>query len=191
MDRLSAIALLGLLACNTDKAEPPASRQDNAKVGAKQAATVDAFCDYLAKDDASGPAIVWPQLVAGEAPPPAAKGWRWLNVWATWCKPCVEELPRVVRWQSKLAGVDEVFVSIDEKQEDVDAYRKLHTDAPATLRVADPDHINTWLAQIGLDGSPPIPIHVFISPAGHVRCARAGSVREQDLGVVQQLLSGR
>jgi thiol-disulfide isomerase/thioredoxin len=191
MDRLSAIIVLALVACNTDKAEPPASRVDNAKVGAKQAATVEAFCDYLAKDDASGPAITWPQLAAGESAPGPVKGWRWLNIWATWCKPCVEELPRLVRWQPKLAGVDETFVSIDEKQEDVDAFRKAHADAPASLRVADPEHINTWLAQLGLDGSPPIPIHVFISPAGHVRCARAGSVREQDLGIVQKILSER
>jgi thiol-disulfide isomerase/thioredoxin len=191
MDRLPALILAVLVACNTDKAEPPASRVDNAKVSGKQIATVEAFCDYLAKDDASGPAIVWPQLAAGETAPPAAKGWRWLNVWATWCKPCVEELPRLVRWQPKLDGVDLAFVSIDEKQEDIDAFRKAHADAPASLRIADPEHINTWLAQLGLDGSPPIPIHVFVSPGGHVRCARAGSVREQDLGVVQKLLSGR
>lgn len=182
--------VLALAACGNEAKEPPASRVDGAKVGAKQLATVEAFCDYLAKDDASGPAMSWPQLVAGEIAPAAAKGWRWLNVWATWCKPCVEELPRLGRWRPKLAGVELTFVSIDEKQEDIDAFHKLHADAPASLRVADPEKINAWLAQLGLDGSPPIPIHVFISPTGHVRCARAGSVREQDFGVVQKLLSG-
>src|SRR3954471_12941537 len=121
MDRLSAVTIaLALVACDKGGGDPPASRVDNAKVGAHQAATVEAFCDYLAKDDASGPAITWPQLAAGQAAPGPAKGWRWLNVWATWCKPCVEELPRVVRWQPKLGGVDETFISIDEKQEDVD-----------------------------------------------------------------------
>ena len=193
MDRLSALIIgLGVAAaaCNSGKDEPPASRVDNAKVGSKQIATVEAFCDYLAKDDASGPALVWPQLAPGQTAPAAAKGWRWLNVWATWCKPCVEELPRLARWQSKLGGIDLAFVSIDENQEAIDSFRKVHTDAPPSLRAADPDHINAWLAQLGLDGAPPIPIHVFISPGGHVRCARAGSVREQDLGVVQKLLSG-
>jgi len=185
------LLLVAALGCNTDKPEAPASRVDGAKVGAKQAATVEAFCDYLAKDDASGPALTWSQLAAGQTAPAPAKGWRWLNIWATWCKPCVEELPRLVRWQSsKLAGVDLQFVSIDEKQDDIDAFRKAHADAPVSLRVADPEHINTWLAQLGLDGSPPIPIHVFVSPGGHVRCARAGSVREQDLSVVQKLLAG-
>ena len=188
--RRLVIAVALLAACDKDNPAPPASRVDGAKASTKQAATVEAFCDYLAKDDASGPAITWPQLAAGQPAPAPAKGWRWLNIWATWCKPCVEELPRLVRWQSsKLAGVDLQFVSIDEKQDDIDAFRKAHADAPVSLRVADPEHINTWLAQLGLDGSPPIPIHVFISPGGHIRCARAGSVREQDLAVVQKLLS--
>ena len=57
MDRLSALIIgLGVAAaaCDKGKDEPPASRVDNAKVGSKQIATVEAFCDYLAKDDASG-----------------------------------------------------------------------------------------------------------------------------------------
>ena len=181
--------LVALAGCDKDTPAPPASRVDGAKASATQAATVEAFCDYLAKDDASGPAIAWPQLAAGQTAPAPAKGWRWLNIWATWCKPCVDELPRLVRWQSKLKGVDLQFVSIDENQENIDEFRKAHAEPPATLRVADPEHINTWLARLGLDGSPPIPIHVFISPGGHVRCARAGSVREQDLAVVQKLLA--
>ena len=192
MDRLSALIAVAAIAaaCETDKAAPPPSRVDGAKISAKQAATVEAFCDYRAAEDSAGPMLTWPPLAAGQVAPAPAKGWRWLNVWATWCKPCVEELPRLARWQAKLGQLDLQFVSMDDKQEDIDAFRKLHPDAPASLRAADPEHINTWLAQLGLDGSPPIPIHVFVSPAGHVRCARAGSVREQDLGVIQKIVAG-
>jgi thiol-disulfide isomerase/thioredoxin len=178
-------------ACGSDKTEPPASRVEGSKVAPRQAQTVESFCDFRATDD-SGPALAWPQLAPGEAAPPAAKGWRWLNIWATWCKPCVEELPRVVRWQAKLAAhPDLVFASIDEKAEDVDAFRKVHADAPATLRVAEPEKINGWLTQLGLTGEPPIPIHVFVSPANHIRCTHAGNVRDADYAVVEQILSGR
>jgi cytochrome c biogenesis protein CcmG/thiol:disulfide interchange protein DsbE len=46
-----------------------------------------------------------------------------LNFWATWCPPCVEEMPSLVQMQEKLKakGVTVLAVSLDE---DVDAYRK-------------------------------------------------------------------
>jgi cytochrome c biogenesis protein CcmG, thiol:disulfide interchange protein DsbE len=46
-----------------------------------------------------------------------------LNFWATWCPPCVEETPSLVRMQTRLKpkGVVVLAVSIDE---DEDAYHK-------------------------------------------------------------------
>jgi cytochrome c biogenesis protein CcmG, thiol:disulfide interchange protein DsbE len=50
-----------------------------------------------------------------------------VNFWATWCPPCVEEFPAMLELQRRLEGkVDVVFVSIDEKWEDVDAFFKKH-----------------------------------------------------------------
>ncbi len=42
-----------------------------------------------------------------------------LNVWATWCIPCVEEFPDLVRLDSlyRLRGVDVVTISIDFEDE--------------------------------------------------------------------------
>jgi len=39
-----------------------------------------------------------------------------LNFWATWCKPCVEEFPELVRLQSAYAarGLQLAFISIDD-----------------------------------------------------------------------------
>src|SRR5215467_8237023 len=46
-----------------------------------------------------------------------------LNFWATWCAPCVEEMPSLVRMQQRLKnnGVDVLAVSVDV---DESAYRK-------------------------------------------------------------------
>lgn len=39
-----------------------------------------------------------------------------LNLWATWCKPCVEEFPDLVNLQKTYAdkGLDVIFISIDD-----------------------------------------------------------------------------
>ena len=39
-----------------------------------------------------------------------------LNLWATWCKPCVEEFPEFMKLQREFRnkGLDVIFVSIDE-----------------------------------------------------------------------------
>ncbi|MEO5668706.1 MAG: TlpA disulfide reductase family protein, partial [Bdellovibrionota bacterium] len=45
-----------------------------------------------------------------------------VNFWATWCPPCVEEFPALLELQRRLEGkVDIVFVSVDDKWENVDA----------------------------------------------------------------------
>jgi cytochrome c biogenesis protein CcmG/thiol:disulfide interchange protein DsbE len=47
-----------------------------------------------------------------------------LNLWATWCVPCVEELPSLLQMQRQLPGVTVVAISRDEDQ---DAYKRFLT----------------------------------------------------------------
>ena len=194
MDRLSALIVLVALgaACNDKRGDaPPPSRTNGAKVATKQTDTA-AFCD--AKHGDGAPAFVTPPL-AGDAtlPAPAAK-WRWVNVWATWCKPCVEEMPRLLAWQGKLAAttpIELAFVSVDESDDDIAAFRKLHPETPPSVRLANPEAQGAWLTQLGLDAGAPIPVHVFVDPAGRVRCVRSGGVREQDFAMIEALLAGK
>jgi cytochrome c biogenesis protein CcmG, thiol:disulfide interchange protein DsbE len=62
-----------------------------------------------------------------------------LNFWATWCPPCVEEMPSLVQLQQRLGnkGITVVGVSIDV---DADAYHKFLKDYKVdflTVRDAD------------------------------------------------------
>ena len=48
-----------------------------------------------------------------------------LNFWATWCPPCIEELPTLIAMQRRLPNVVVLAVSTDE---DATAYRQFVTD---------------------------------------------------------------
>lgn len=187
---LLALALVAACGKSDSKDEPLPSRAEGAKTNAGQKASTAAFCDFHKADD-SGPLLQLPAL--GEykiASKPNT--WTWINVWATWCKPCVEEMPRLAAWQQKLSATKPIsleFISVDESDEVVAAYQKANHDPPRTARLADPTSKETWMTQIGLDAGAPIPVHVFVSPAGHIRCARAGSIREADFAAIQLLLA--
>jgi len=197
VDRLSALTAIvvavvaTLAACDKGAGDqpPPPGRTNGAKVGSAQKASADAFCDVHHADD-SGPLLQIPPV--GEVKAIAKQGrWTWLNIWATWCKPCVEEMPMIVKWTSekKFAGVelDALFVSVDENDADITAFKQAHADLPPTARLADPKVQPEWFKQLGLDAAPPIPIHVFVSPTGHIRCARAGSIAAKDAAAIEKL----
>ncbi|HET7499480.1 MAG TPA: TlpA disulfide reductase family protein [Kofleriaceae bacterium] len=200
MDRLSALSLAALaaLAAGCDSkgdgaGAPPPSRTDVAKVSAPKAAgaMLDAFCDLHVTGD-KGAAFRWPELAAGGTAPGAPTTWRWVNVWATWCKPCIAEMPRLLAWRDKLAAagqrIELAFVSVDESDAEVRAFRAEHPDTPPSVRVAGADQRAAWLKGFGLsDGA--IPIHLFVSPANRLRCARAGEIRDKDFALVEKLLA--
>lgn len=190
---LAIMAALAVSACDKKAAtdgEPP-SRTNGAKTAKKQVST-EAFCDVHFTGD-QGPMMHVPEVAPKEAIVPAAGGWHWFNVWATWCKPCVEEMPRLVTWRDKLRAegkkLEISFISVDESDAEIAAFKTDHPAAPAAARLLDLKGQEAWFKELGLDGNPPIPIHVFVAPSGHIRCARAGSVREQDYAAVEALLA--
>lgn len=204
MDRLHAVKLGlafalagGLLACERAggeqkaKEEVSGERVNAVEASAKKPVSVEEFCDVRAAASSSARPLGLPALAGGQSAP--GKGsWRWINVWATWCKPCIEEMPQLVQWQKQLAdsGVrfDLVFVSVDDSDDVVARFRESHADMPPSLRFTDPDALPKWLGGIGLGESAPIPVHVFVDPDDRVRCVRAGGVKEKDLSAVRAIL---
>ncbi len=191
---LAAAAVLSSCDRGNATSEPPPSRVNAAKTGktASTASKLDAFCDVHSTAD-KAVSLRWPALAGGTPAPAAAPAWRWINVWATWCTPCIEEMPRLAQWRKKLETtghpIELAFISVDESDEDIAAYRKLHPDTPSSLRIADSKTQEAWFAQLGLAGAPTIPIHVFVDPQNRIRCARAGGVRDQDFAAIERLLT--
>ena len=94
-----------------------------------------------------------------------------LNFWATYCAPCVEELPSLVQMQRhmKARGVTVLAVSIDE---DENSYRRFLRDHGVTLlSVRDPDQKSN-----SLYGTSKIPETYIIDRSGVVRRKFIGAV---------------
>ncbi|MFZ5478767.1 MAG: TlpA family protein disulfide reductase [Myxococcota bacterium] len=186
------IALLIACAGEAEKASaPPPSRVDAVVAAPKKEARVEDFCEQLPKPE-EAKTFALPEIDG----PPMAKGtaWTWVNVWATWCGPCIEEMPRLLRWQAKLAkeGVDVAFwfLSVDAKAEEVSRFKDKHPEAPPTMRLAKIEDLAGWLGSVGLDASAVLPIHLLVDPEQRIRCTRMGSVSEEDYDVVKRVVSG-
>jgi thiol-disulfide isomerase/thioredoxin len=189
----SALALVAfaLVACDEPAAPAaaPPSRVNAVTEVAPKAPPLAEFCDVL-HEPGQGAALRLPPV---EGTPRAGPGaFRWVNVWATWCKPCVEEIPRIAGFCDKLAheGTPVAFelLSVDADAAVVDGFRKEHADIPPGLRLSDASALQPWLAELGLDQGAGLPIHVFVEKTSNVRCVRAGAVSENDYGAVAALV---
>ena len=196
---MSNALVLVLAGCPDEKASVlPPSRFD--AVTKKPAAETSRFCEKTWPAEGAG-ARSWqaPPLRKLEGAPAAAsvKGWRWVNAWATWCSPCVEEMALLSRWRDALQedGVPVSFelLSVDSTDAEPELRKWLGRALPGPVSwVKSPDDFPPWLSTaVGLDADSAIPIHMLVDPRGQLRCARVGAVHAQDYGAVRSLLTGR
>ena len=198
MNRAGAAVLLFAIAstaaCKEKSNPPPPGRERDNTVSARpeDRRTPGEVCDRMFTAERASP-FRWPEL-AGEAPGDPGGRWRWVNVWATWCKPCVEEMPLLLRWRDRLSSrggrVELVLVSADESDEPVKQFRLRNAGTPASLRLADPDSLATWLEEVGV-GAASLPVHLLVDGAGKLRCARTSGLSERDYEGFETLVLGR
>ena len=98
--------------------------------------------------------------------------WVLVNYWATWCSPCLEEIPDLEEFHTRHQGKDVVVLGVD--MEDIDL---------KTLREFVDEHFITYPILIGnsRDESPlgPIrglPTSYLISPEGEIAATHLGKV---------------
>jgi thiol-disulfide isomerase/thioredoxin len=200
MNRLTvvAVALLAAVACDSGKksAEPTLSRVNGVKREASNAAA-SSFCEAIYPAGELGKAFVEPAgvPVGVDGPALAGKSWRWVNLWATWCRPCVEEMALLGKWRESLAkdglpiGLE--LWSVDDAQEDVTAYLAKNKLPPAKMRrlAKGSADLSSVLRGLGVDEKSPIPVHVLVDGNNNVRCVRVGSVGDESYAAVKSILS--
>jgi cytochrome c biogenesis protein CcmG/thiol:disulfide interchange protein DsbE len=105
-----------------------------------------------------------------------------LNFWATWCPPCIEEMPSLVRMQQRMQpkGVTVVAVSIDADESNYRRFLKDH--GVNLLTVRDPDQKST-----GLYGTSKFPETYIIDRKGVMRRKFIGAVDWTDAEVIDFL----
>lgn len=156
-------------------APPAAEPRVNAVMANTKKSSFDDLCD-LAPDPAKP--FTWPELA--ETAPPSAATFRWVNVWATWCKPCVEELPLLARtfadWKKQGQEVELTLVSVDADAQAAKDFIAERSGSPPTLQLKDATKAGAWLEQVGLASGASIPVHTVLDARGNLVCARAGGV---------------
>ena len=96
-----------------------------------------------------------------------------LNLWATWCAPCVAELPQLSRLSAFAPGIKVVAVNTDRGDVDAAGFLKEHS-AGGLIVYKDADHVmmKTFV-------TPTLPVTVLIDPTGKV-IARADGPADWD-----------
>ena len=105
---------------------------------------------------------------------------RLLNIWASWCLPCIAEAPHLESLNE--AGVEIVGVAIRDKPEDVARFLATHGN-PYTRIGADD------LSELQLEiGSSGVPETFVIDGDGIIRYQHIGDVREDDVPMLLEKL---
>lgn len=102
-----------------------------------------------------------------------------VNFWATWCAPCVEEMPGFVRLQEKYReqGVVFVGVALDDPDEVRPFMNRLRVDYPVLTAEA----AGYELLKAAGDSKGVMPYTLLIDRSGAVTQTRSGIFREGEL----------
>lgn len=106
---------------------------------------------------------------------------RLYNFWATWCAPCVKEMPYFEQAAKDFTDIELVFISMDDgrKPERVTAFMEKRNILSPVFLLDDVD-FNSWIDKVDPSWSGAIPATLFISSDGK-RHFHEGEVDQEEL----------
>ncbi len=108
-----------------------------------------------------------------------------VNFWATWCRPCVLELPYFDAAQAEFADqtVKVLLVSLDFV-EDYDTkllpFLKRRPTASEVVLLDEPKY-NTWLDKVSPEWSGALPATIFVKTSSDIRVFHEGDYTQEEL----------
>jgi thiol-disulfide isomerase/thioredoxin len=119
--------------------------------------------------------------------------WTWINLWAAWCAPCKEELPRLVRFAGRTAQLGHplelLLLSLDDDERQLEQFlAQQPSDATrSTYWLREGRERDDWLLATGLPRDPGLPMQVLVDPRGKVRCVVNGAIEDGDFAELASL----
>lgn len=119
--------------------------------------------------------------------------WRLINLWATWCTPCLTELPLLVEIDRRYRDLEVVTLSIDDLEQRGDALEFLEKIGASTrnliIGLADARELARVLDR---EWQGPLPYTVLIAPGGALAYRKLGAFDPVELeGVIVEQLGSR
>lgn len=105
---------------------------------------------------------------------------RLLNIWASWCLPCIAEAPHLERLQQE--GVEIIGIAVRDTPEAVEDFLARHGNPYSRIGA---DDISELMLEIGASG---VPETYVIDAEGNIRYQHIGDVRESDVAMLLEKL---
>lgn len=105
-----------------------------------------------------------------------------VNFWATWCRPCVKELPYFERLQAKYANqkVKVLLVAVEDWEKKVKLFvkkKKIQTE----VLLLDESKSDVWIPKVDKQWDGAIPVTLFINGKAGKRGFHKGDMTEAEL----------
>jgi thiol-disulfide isomerase/thioredoxin len=120
--------------------------------------------------------------------------WTWINLWAAWCVPCKEEMPRLLQWQAKLSSnLRMAFVSLDDDERQLLKFLEAQpaTGVRASWWLPEGKGRENWMGAMRLKTEAQLPVQILVNPAGRVHCIIDGAVEDSDYAQVSGIVTQR
>ena len=120
---------------------------------------------------------------------PEKGSWHWVNLFASWCGPCKEEIPMLTRWEAALRPkMNLTFLSLDDDERELRKFLSGGNGVRLARWHRSESERSEFLRALGLKTAPSLPLQILVDPEQRVRCIVDGAIEERDFERIRALV---